>query len=219
MTRDRDYLAIIDYQAGNQTSVHRALRHLGVKAEVTADLLTLSKAAGIIFPGVGAAGQAMAVLKETGIDNIIRELSCQGRPFLGICLGCQIMLERSEENATATLGVFPGENRRFDPALRDEDGSPIRVPHMGWNTVRPARHTALWEGLGPEDQFYFVHSYYPIPSPELVMGTTVHGLEFASVFGREGVWALQFHPEKSGPPGLRLLSNFYEYSLEASRQA
>ncbi|MDR1039314.1 MAG: imidazole glycerol phosphate synthase subunit HisH [Deltaproteobacteria bacterium] len=207
------YLAVIDYRAGNQTSVHRALRHLGVQAVVTADLPTLAGAAGIVFPGVGAAGQAMAVLKDTGIDGIIRNLIGQGRPFLGICLGCQIMLEHSQENDTRTLGVFPGDNPRFDPALRDEDGKPIRVPHMGWNSVRPVRPTALFEGVGADEQFYFVHSYYPAPPPELVMGATFHGKEFASVFGREGTWALQFHPEKSGPPGLRLLRNFHDYSV------
>jgi glutamine amidotransferase len=216
MTQAQDYLAIIEYKAGNQTSVRRALSHLGVNAVVTSDLITLSNAAGIVFPGVGAAGQAMQVMRETGIDNIIKVLVGQGRPFLGICLGCQIMLERSEENGTETLGVFPGENVRFSEDLADEAGVPIRIPHMGWNTVAVSRPTALFDGVGPDEQFYFVHSYLPVPEPSLVMGTTRHGLEFASVFGREGTWAVQFHPEKSGPPGLRLLRNFYDYSVRAS---
>jgi glutamine amidotransferase len=216
MTRDQDYLAIIEYKAGNQTSVHRALRRLGVEAMVTSDLMALSEAAGIVFPGVGAAGQAMAVLRETGMDNVIRELVSRGKPFLGICLGCQIMLERSAENSAETLGVFPGECLRFEGTETDEDGATVRVPHMGWNTVSLKAPTALWEGVGPDEQFYFVHSYYPVPAPSLVMGTTYHGREFASVFGKEGIWALQFHPEKSGPPGLRLLRNFHEYSLKSA---
>ncbi|MDR1082217.1 MAG: imidazole glycerol phosphate synthase subunit HisH [Deltaproteobacteria bacterium] len=213
MPPNQDYIAIIDYRAGNQTSVHRALKHLDVEAVVTADLLTLTKAAGIVFPGVGAAGHAMGVLKDTGIDNIIRVLVGQGRPFLGICLGCQIMLAHSEENDAETLGVFPGDNLRFDHSLPDEDGKPIRVPHMGWNTVERRVRSSLFEGVGEDEQFYFVHSYYPVPPPELVIGTTFHGKTFASAFGKEGTWALQFHPEKSGPPGLKILRNFYEYSL------
>jgi glutamine amidotransferase len=211
MPQERDYLAILDYNAGNQTSVHRALTHLGVKAVVTSDLLTLANASGIIFPGVGAAGSAMAVLRENGIDNIIRVMVSQGRPFFGICLGCQIMLDHSDENDTDTLGVIPGDNRRFDPKTLDEDGRPIRVPHMGWNTVRMTSPTPLWKGIKDTDQFYFVHSYMPVPAPQYVLGVTVHGTEFASVIGRDGVWAVQFHPEKSGPPGLRLLRNFHEY--------
>jgi glutamine amidotransferase len=216
MTPPQNYIAIIDYRAGNQTSVHRALKHLGVESLVTADLLTLAKAAGIIFPGVGAAGHAMGVLKDTGIDNIIRVLVGQGRPFLGICLGCQIMLAHSEENDSDTLGVFPGDNLRFDHGLPDENVRPKRVPHMGCNTVERSWPSSLFEGVGEDEQFYFVHSYYPVPPPELVIGTTFHGKTFASAFGKEGTWALQFHPEKSGPPGLRILRTFYAYSLNMS---
>jgi glutamine amidotransferase len=208
-------LAIIDYQAGNQTSVRRAYDHLGIESAVTSDPKILEKAQGLIFPGVGAAGQAMGILREKGLDESISRLIGQGRPFLGICLGCQIMLERSEENRARTLGILPGETVRFDGKLLGEDRRPIRVPHMGWNTVSIVKPTALWEGLSPDDQFYFVHSYHPVPSPELAIGLTWHGLDFASVFGREGLWALQFHPEKSGPPGLRILRNFHKYCLEA----
>jgi glutamine amidotransferase len=204
-------IAIIDYQAGNQTSVRRALNALDIEAEITADAARLEAADGVIFPGVGAAGQAMGLLAKTGLDGVIRSLAGR-RPFLGICLGCQIMLESSEEDVgTATLGLMPGRNVRFDAGLPDESGRPIRVPHMGWNNVRPAQNSPLFEGLSASDQFYFVHSYYPLPSPELVLGTTEYGLEFASAFGRDGLWAVQFHPEKSGPVGLRLLKNFADY--------
>jgi glutamine amidotransferase len=204
-------LAIIDYQAGNQTSVRRALDSLGLESAITDDPKVLERAEGLVFPGVGAAGQAMGILRERGLDKLISELVASGRPFLGICLGCQIMLETSEENSATTLGIIPGKNIRFDDKLKDADGKPIRVPHMGWNTVKLLRPTALWKGLEPEDQFYFVHSYHPVPEASCALGLTWHGLEFASVFGREGLWALQFHPEKSGPPGLKILQNFHDY--------
>jgi glutamine amidotransferase len=205
-------LAVIDYQAGNQTSVLRALTFLGLEAFITADPARLSEADGLIFPGVGAAGQAMGQLAATGLGRAIAELA-ERRPFLGICLGCQIMLEDSEEDGgTRTLGLVPGHCRRFDAALED-GGRPIRIPHMGWNTVVPCRDSPLLAGLRAADQFYFVHSYYPQPGPEYVLALTEYGAPFASVFGRDGLWAVQFHPEKSGPPGLRLLKNFHDYCL------
>ncbi|MDR1606947.1 MAG: imidazole glycerol phosphate synthase subunit HisH [Deltaproteobacteria bacterium] len=204
-------IAIIDYQAGNQTSVHRALASLGVPSIITDDPLALRAAQGVIFPGVGAAGQAMARLKATGLAEEIVHLAKAQKPFLGICLGCQIMLERSQENEARTLGVFPGQTLKFDPQVKDEAGAPIRIPHMGWNEVRLTQKSTLWAGVDPKDQFYFVHSYYPAPAKDLVLGLTSHGLEFASFLGREGLWAVQFHPEKSGPPGLKILQNFYAY--------
>jgi glutamine amidotransferase len=204
-------LAIIDYQAGNQTSVKRALAFLGLEAEITADPDRLRRASGVIFPGVGAAGQAMGLLKKTGLDQVIKRLPGEGRPFLGICLGCQIMLERSEENDAATLGLIAGDNARFDAGLLDESGRRIRVPHMGWNNMRQTVSSPLFDGLDDGAQFYFVHSYYPRPEKKYVLGLTDHGLTFASAFGRDGLWALQFHPEKSGPPGLRILKNFHDY--------
>ena len=204
-------LAIIDYQAGNQTSVKRAFDSMGIETEISADPARFELAEGIIFPGVGAAGQAMGHLRATGLDKTIIELSGR-KPFLGICLGCQIMLESSaEDGGVQTLGVLPGHNPRFKPDLRDEGGEFIRIPHMGWNNLIKVRESALFEGLAEDDQFYFVHGYYPEPSAEYVLGRTSYGLEFASVFGREGLWAVQFHPEKSGPAGLRLLKNFSEY--------
>ncbi len=208
-------IAIVDYQAGNQTSVKRAFAHLGIEAGITADPARLEAADGLLFPGVGAAGQAMGLLTRTGLDAVIRDLAGR-KPFLGICLGCQIMLESSDEDGgVPTLGVVPGRNPRFDAALTDEAGRPIRIPHMGWNGLRPVRPSPLFEGIAVDDQFYFVHGYYPEPAPEFVLGTTDYGLAFASVFGRDGLWAVQFHPEKSGRPGLRLLRNFHEYCLRA----
>lgn len=209
-------IAIIDYQAGNQTSVLRALTALGLKAEITADPQRLEAARGLIFPGVGAAGQAMELLRSRGLALSLGDWA-RRKPFLGICLGCQIMLDYSpEDGGTSTLGLIPGRCHRFAPHLREEDGQPIRIPHMGWNRVRQLAYSPLFEGLGDDEQFYFVHSYYPEPAEEYVLGQTYYGLNFASAFGRDGLWALQFHPEKSGPAGLKLLENFYRYCLSRS---
>lgn len=204
-------IAIIDYQAGNQTSVKRALSFLGIESVISDDPARLMEAEGLIFPGVGAAGQAMGLLSSAGLDGLVAELA-QSKPFLGICLGCQIMLESSEEDGgITTLGLLPGQNLRFSPELKDESGRAIRIPHMGWNNVRPVKACPILNGISENDQFYFVHSYYPKPAEDLILGATDYGLTFASVFGRDGLWATQFHPEKSGPPGLRLLKNFCDY--------
>lgn len=211
-------LAILDYKAGNQTSVRRALDALGIACEITADPQRIRAASGLIFPGVGAAGQAMGQLRSSGLDHALAGHIAAGKPLLGICVGCQIMLDYCQENDTATLGIVPGECRMFNPSWADEDGVPIRVPHMGWNRVtlkNPAE--PLFAGIDPAAEFYFVHSYYPAPAPQYVLGTTSYGIDFCSVHGREGLWAVQFHPEKSGGPGLALLANFAAYCKEAAR--
>ena len=209
-------LAILDYKAGNQTSVRRALDHLGIPCRITADPAVIADATGIIFPGVGAAGQAMHELTSTGLDKVLGAQVEAGKPLLGICVGCQILLDYSPENDTTTLGLLPGRCDIFTPDLREEDGSPINIPHMGWNTVTLKKECRLFDGVAPESEFYFVHSYYPAPDPQYVIGTTYYGREFCSVHGRDGLWATQFHPEKSGRPGLRMLSNFYDYCREAA---
>lgn len=203
-------LAILDYKAGNQTSVMRALRSLDIPTMITPDAADLESASCVIFPGVGAAGQAMGHLVETGLDDVLRGLIAKGRPVLGICMGSQIMLEHSEEDDTKTLGIVKGRCHRFDEALRDEEGELVNIPHMGWNSVKVIRPNPLFTDIDPKAEFYFVHSYYTEPEPELVTGTTYHGMEFCSVYGRDNLWAVQFHPEKSGPAGLKLLRNFYE---------
>ncbi len=210
-------LAILDYKAGNQTSVSRALTHLGIDNAITADPAVLSAARGIVFPGVGAAGQAMHELTSTGLDALLRKLVQAGKPLLGICVGCQILLDYSAENDTTTLGIVPGQCAMFNPALTEEDGSPIKVPHMGWNRLKTVRETPLLAGIDAQAEFYFVHSYYPVPAPENVIATTDYGLQFCSVHGRDGLWAVQFHAEKSGRPGLRILENFADYCQEARR--
>ena len=207
-------IAILDYEAGNQTSVRRALDHLGIPCSITADPKELERASGVIFPGVGAAGQAMGHLKRHGLDAVLKDIVNRETPLLGICLGCQILLESSEEDGgIPTLGIMPGVCRRFDAALREEDGTPVRIPHMGWNGLATRRESPLLRGIDPDAQFYFVHSYYVDTDPSLVLAATRYGIEFCTVYGRDGLWGAQFHPEKSGEPGLRLLRNFYEYSL------
>lgn len=210
-------LAILDYKAGNQTSVRRAFQSLSIEAVISADASTLARAEGVIFPGVGAAGQAMRQLADTGMDTVLRDLVAAGKPLLGVCLGCQILLERSEENDTPTLGIFSGVCRRFQPQWTD-GGEPVRIPHMGWNSVTPvpglSTATPLLEGIAPGAPFYFVHGFYPEPKPEFVLATTSYGVSFPSLYGRDGLWAAQFHPEKSGEAGLRLLANFSNYCKE-----
>lgn len=212
-------LAIIDYAAGNQTSVARALRHLDIPCEITGDPAALAAADGIIFPGVGAAAQAMYHLAATGLDRAISEAVARGQPLLGICLGCQILLERSEEGPVETLGLVPGQTRRFPSGLREEDGSRAPVPHMGWNGIRAARPSPLLAGIPDGAEFYFVHSYYVEVPPDLVLAVTGYGGDFCSVYGRDGLWAVQFHAEKSGPHGLRLLRNFHDYCRERAGDA
>lgn len=206
-------LAILDYGAGNQTSVQRALRSMDIPCCITADKAVIAAASGVIFPGVGAAGQAMERLAGTGLDKTLRSLAAGGVPILGICLGCQILLDYSQESDTKTLGLFAGRCLRFDKSLKDEAGEPVAIPHMGWNSLSHKRVSPLFKGIPGDVEFYFVHGYYVETAPELVIATSFHGLEFCAAYGRDGFWAVQFHPEKSGPPGLKLLRNFYDYCL------
>ena len=208
-------LAILDYGAGNQTSVRRALEPLGVPCVVTSDPATAEAAQGIIFPGVGAAGQAMQALHASGLEGVLRRVIIRREPLLGICLGCQILLEYSEENDAMTLGIMPGRSVRFPDGMTQEDGSPAPVPHMGWHSLRMVRPSRLLEGVAPDAEFYFVHSYFVEPAPELVIATTTYGREFCSIYGRDCLWAVQCHLEKSGRPGLRVLRNFYDYCRSA----
>jgi len=210
-------LAILEYKAGNQTSVRRALNALGISAAITADPALISQAKGLIFPGVGAAGQAMHNLREGGMDHVLREAVAARKPLLGICLGCQILLDSSDENSTSTLGLVSGCSHRFESELCEQDGWPIRIPHMGWNSLIRKQRSPLLQGVPQDAQFYFVHSYYVACSPELTIATSVYGREFCTVYGRDGLWACEFHPEKSGSPGLRILENFYAYCEDHAR--
>lgn len=201
--------AIIDYRAGNLTSVRLALEHIGEQCEITGDPSRILSAHRVIFPGVGAAGEAMRNLAELGLTDVIRQVARSGKPFLGICLGTQIILDYSEEDGgTECLGLLPGVVKRFAPV----DPS-CKIPHMGWNAVRIIKPHPLFEGIEDESEFYFVHSYYPAPSDSgCVFGVTEYAdVEFASVIGQGNIFATQFHPERSGRIGLRLLSNFVRW--------
>lgn len=199
-------IAILEYGAGNQTSVQRALQYLGIPNSITADRSELAAATGVIFPGVGQAGQAMAHLQAAGLDKVLQELVAQQKPLLGVCLGCQIMLDHCSESNTPGLGLVQGESLRFADDWQD-GGMDIKIPHMGWNTLKTVQESPLLAGLKPTDSFYFVHSYY-VQVPKLALTTTNYGQDFVSIYGRNGLWGVQFHPEKSGEPGLRLLANF-----------
>lgn len=198
---------IIDYDAGNLRSVQRACTEVGLDAEITADPERVRHAARVIFPGVGAAGSAMRSLCGTGMDVALKEVIAAGRPVLGICLGLQISLDHSEENDQRTLGLIPGNVRRFS-----FDDPELKIPHMGWNEVRVLQPHPLLEGIEAGDEFYFVHGYFPQPEDLAnVYAVTDYESEFASAVGRENYFATQFHPEKSGRVGLRLLARFKDW--------
>jgi glutamine amidotransferase len=205
---DKQMIAIVDYRAGNLTSVARALHHLNQPYRITADPEVLQQASHVIFPGVGAAGAAMTYLRQTGLDKQIKRLVERGKPLLGICLGTQVIFEYSEENDTSCLGIVPGSVRLFPQTLR-QDGLPLKIPHMGWNEVVFTKPHPVFKDVGQGAAFYFVHSYYPAPDdPAWILGSTDYGLRFCSAIARENLVAVQFHPEKSGRPGLRILENF-----------
>ena len=208
-------IAIIDYKAGNLASVARAIDYLGFECRITHDVKEILRADRVIFPGVGSAGQAMLDLRKMGLDQAICELYKSGKPFLGICLGTQIILEESEENQTTCLGLLPGKVKHFPMPLLSNDGKNLKVPHMGWNQVRLKRVHPVLSGVAPESEFYFVHSFYPAPvGDDTIIGTTDHGITFTSVLGEKNLFAVQFHPEKSGPPGLTILKNFCLWEAE-----
>jgi glutamine amidotransferase len=197
-------ITIIDYKAGNLTSVKRALDHLGISNQVTADPQVIRQAERIIFPGVGHAGAAMGVLREGGLDSAITDAYTQGTPILGICIGCQIILTQSEEGPTAGLNIIPGICSRFRPGE-----AALKVPHMGWNAVTVTRPHPILSHLRPGDEFYFVHSFYPQPDdPRTVFATSQYGETFPVAIGMNNLFAVQFHAEKSGALGLQLLNNF-----------
>ncbi|MFW6288785.1 MAG: imidazole glycerol phosphate synthase subunit HisH [Spirochaetota bacterium] len=193
---------VVDYDAGNLRSVETALAHIGAEFEITADPVTVASADRIIFPGVGDGAHAMRVLVERGLNTAMKKQFAAGVPILGICVGCQIVLDATEERNAACLGLIPGTAKRFPP----ESG---KVPHMGWNPVRYADDHWLFAGIAQQSSFYFVHSYYPAPSFEAdAIAWAEYGFEFAAAVERGSLVATQFHPEKSGEVGLQVLRNF-----------
>ena len=200
-------VVIVDYRAGNLTSVELAVRHVGGQPIVTGDPDRVRKASRLIFPGVGAAPAAMAILQEQGLAGALREAKAAGCPILGICLGAQVVLASSEEGGVACLGLLPGTARRLK--AQSSAGPRLKIPHMGWNAVEVARPHPVMQGIEDGAEFYFVHGYYPEPDdPQAVLGRTQYGSLFTSAIASGSLVAVQFHPEKSGRVGLKLLANF-----------
>jgi glutamine amidotransferase len=200
---------IVDYDAGNVRSVQRACQHVGMEAEISADPDRVANADRLIFPGVGSAESAVDTLRERGLDEAIRAFYQSGKPLLGICLGLQILLEHTEEGDQECLGLVQGACERFeftDPCLK--------VPHIGWNELDIKNAHPMLSSISSGDEFYFVHSYYArVVNDEHVLGTTEYGdKSFCSVIGKDNLFATQFHLEKSGELGLRLLANFPKWS-------
>ena len=201
-------ISIIDYRAGNLTSVERALKYLGMPCRITEKPREIASSERVIFPGVGAAGKAMEVIMSLNLDKVIHDVIARKIPFLGICLGAQIILDGSEEDNATCLKIIPGVSRRFSDVG-------VKIPHMGWNDISIGRSHPIFKDINPEVQFYFVHSYYPEPeNHENIIATTHYGVPFASVIGLGNVVATQFHPEKSGRYGLQILKNFCEWDGE-----
>lgn len=196
-------LAIVDYGAGNLHSVVRAVEHAGGRPTVTADPHEVLRAAAVVLPGVGSAQQSMERLARLGMDAALKTVAERGVPLFGVCLGLQLLLGHSDEggrDGTPCLGIVPGDVRLFPLGLK--------VPHMGWNTVEYRRPTALFDGIADHSHFYFVHSYFAVPSTDVVCAVTGYGDSFCSAIVHENVLGTQFHPEKSGPDGLRIYANF-----------
>lgn len=206
-------VAVIDYGMGNLRSVSQALEHVagGRGVVVTADPAVVAGAERVVFPGQGAMPDCMRELDARGLRPAVLA-AAREKPFLGICIGLQMLFAHSEEGDVPGLGVFAGEVRRFpDAGMVDGDGRRLKVPHMGWNEVRQKPH-ALWAGIADGARFYFVHSYCVQPAdPALATGTCEYGLPFTCAVGRDNIFAVQFHPEKSARDGLQLLKNFVEW--------
>ena len=194
-------LVVIDYQSGNLRSVAKALEATGVRPLVTGDPKELEDADGLVLPGVGSGPAAMEALRQRDLVQSLREYVDSGRPFLGVCLGLQLLMDWTDEGDAPCLGIIPGQVKRFPATLK--------VPHIGWNSVHLQGGGPLFEGIPQDSHFYFVHSYYAVPDDAApVAGVTEYGIPFCSIYARDNLVATQFHPEKSGPVGLRIYQNF-----------
>ena len=209
-------VAVLDYGMSNLHSVNRALEYIAPKdwrVVVSDQPEAFRDADKVVFPGQGASGKCMDLLRKTGLDNVVRE-SIQSKPFLGICLGLQTLLTNSEENnGTSCLDLVAGTVRHFDEPLHDNNGERLKIPHMGWSPVKQTQTHPLWQGIDDNSRFYFVHSYYAAPADETkIAGMTEYPNPYTSAIAFENVFAVQFHPEKSQHAGLGLLTNFLSWS-------
>jgi glutamine amidotransferase len=209
-------IAVIDYGMGNLRSVVKAIEHVADDASVRAtdDPVFIARADRVVFPGQGAARDCMAAIGDHHLNQAILGAAAE-KPFLGICMGLQVLMVHSEENdGTDLLGLFAGDVRRFDGLAQGDNGLPLKIPHMGWSPVHQVLPHPLWEGIADQTRFYFVHSYRVVPEDvTLIAATTDYGVRFTSAIARDNLFATQFHPEKSADAGLRLLENFVNWSL------
>ncbi len=204
-------IAVVDYGMGNLRSVSKAIEHVAPSARVvvTSDPQAVAQAGRVVFPGQGAAPDCMREIDARGLRHAIVD-AARSKPFLGICMGMQVLFEHSEEGDTACLGILPGTVQRFPPeAMHDAAGNKLKVPHMGWNDVHQAMAHPLWAGIEEGTRFYFVHSYFVQPAaPEVIAGFSHYPFPFTCAVASGNIFAVQFHPEKSQNAGLALLGNF-----------
>ena len=198
---------------GNLRSVAKAIEHVAPqeRVEVTSDPAVVNAAARVVFPGQGAMPDCMRYLRESGLEQPVRD-AARTKPLLAVCIGEQMLFERSEEGDTPGLGLFSGDVVRFQRDMQGVNGQ-LKVPHMGWNRVRQSKPHALWEGVDDQSWFYFVHSFYVVPrEKELITGETTYGGVFTCAVARDNIFATQFHPEKSAAAGLRIYENFTRWN-------
>lgn len=207
-------IAVIDYGMGNLRSVAKALEHVAPDRSVvvTSDPEEIASAGRVVFPGQGAMPDCIRELDSRGLRHAIKDAAAS-KPFLGICIGVQLLFEHSEEGDVDGLGILPGKVKRFPQSrMFDAEGNKLKVPHMGWNEVRQTRVHPMWSGIAKDARFYFVHSYYVEPAdPALETAYTEYPFRFTSAVGRDNIFAVQFHPEKSQQAGLSLLYNFVNW--------
>ena len=208
-------VAVVDYGMGNLRSVAKAIEHVapGVAVRISSAANEIAAADRVVVPGQGAMPDCMRELEARGLRDAVVRAAAE-KPFLGICVGLQMLFGHAEEGDVKGLGILPGRVPRFPAAaMSGADGARLKVPHMGWNQVRQEETHPLWDGIDDDARFYFVHSYYVEPeSPDLIAGSTEYGIPFTSAIARANIFAVQFHPEKSARAGLRLLGNFMRWN-------
>ena len=211
-------VAVIDYGMGNLHSVASALAHVSSASQIniTAEPEVILNADRVVFPGVGAIRDCMAEIRRLGFHTLVPQIVAEGKPVLGICVGMQALLERSEENnGVEGIGLLPGSVRFFGEGLKDQQGRQLKVPHMGWNQVEQIIDHPLWQGIDNYSRFYFVHSYYvEMSQAQYLAGKAEYGCEFSAALSHNNLFATQFHPEKSHTVGLQLLKNFMHWNGE-----
>lgn len=207
-------VVVVDYGMGNLRSVAKAIEHVAPEADVriSSEAAEIGSADRVVVPGQGAMPDCMRELNAQGLCEAVIRAAAE-KPFLGICVGLQMLFGHAEEGGVTGLEILPGSIPRFpQAAMFAPDGTRLKVPHMGWNQVQQAEAHSLWEGIDDGSRFYFVHSYYVKPlTPDLIAGSTHYGIPFTSAVARANIFAVQFHPEKSAQAGLRLLSNFMRW--------